>query len=121
MALSAIRRFAASAAVAAGVSGCEMTVRFVSVREMTELNARFRGKKGPTDVLSFPAGEGAQSYLGDIAICPGAASARPSRLSGELKVLVLHGMLHLMGYDHEVDQGQMRRLEQRLRRKLGLR
>lgn len=79
--------------------------------------------KHPTDVLSFPAQDGAElaEYLGDIAICPAIAAKNSKNLTRELKVLVLHGILHLMGYDHEADQGEMRRLESRLRRRLGLR
>lgn len=83
---------------------------------------QFRGKDHATDVLSFPAETGgAGGYLGDIAICPDAARRNSGGLDRELRVLVLHGILHLMGYDHETDGGAMRRQELRLRRKLGLR
>lgn len=108
---------------------------------MTRLNRTFRGKSGPTDVLSFPAGnrrsgaraferggkKGAarkEAYLGDIAIAPRVAlrNARlfSRSLSVEMRILILHGMLHLTGYDHESDNGQMDRLEKRLRRRFGL-
>ena len=74
-----------------------------------------------TDVLSFP-GDGGS--LGDIAIAAGVASrqARAARhpLATELRVLALHGLLHLLGYDHETDQGEMARVEERLRRRAGL-
>jgi probable rRNA maturation factor len=122
------------------LNGAELSVCFVSNREMARLNQSFRGKRGPTDVLSFPAGNGVRqrsgkaenhtseeqspSYLGDIAIAPQVAQ-RNARLSGratftELRILILHGVLHLLGYDHETDDGQMERLERRLRERLGL-
>src|SRR5579864_7498005 len=111
----------------------EVTVCFVEDREIARLNRRFRGKPKPTDVLSFPAnGAGASdfphengaSFLGDIAISPQAARRNAKRfgrtLNEELRILILHGVLHLVGYDHEADDGEMDRIETRLRRKLGL-
>lgn len=88
---------------------------------MRALNRRYRGNDWPTDVLAFPGGGGA---LGDIVISLPYAS-REARRRGqgraeELDRLLLHGYLHLLGYDHEVDDGQMDRLEARLRRRLGL-
>jgi len=100
---------------AAGVAVC-----LVSDAEIARLNRRYRGKGGATDVLSFPAdGTG-----GDIAISP-AAARRNARTLGrsvpeELRVLILHGGLHLAGYDHETDEGEMERRELRLRRRLGI-
>lgn len=94
---------------------------------MASLNSQFRGKGSATDVLSFGSADvgsdDRSEYLGDIAICPAVAAQNASRrsLSRELKILVLHGILHLTGHDHESDQGGMRRLELRLRRRLGLR
>jgi probable rRNA maturation factor len=124
------------------ISRREVTVALVSDAEITRLNRKFRGKKKSTDVLSFPAegaarkpakgrGRGriafvtsASRYLGDIAIATGVArrNARANRRSyrDELRVLVLHGVLHLLGYDHETDNGQMNRKEHRLRQELGL-
>jgi probable rRNA maturation factor len=113
-----------------------VAVRLVSDSVMAGLNRRFRKKNGPTDVLSFPAnGTSAgskpsqrspneQTYIGDIAIAPETAR-RNARLSArsldeELRILILHGMIHLAGYDHETDSGQMVRLERRLRRRFGL-
>ena len=119
----------------------DVTVCLVSDAAMARLNLTFRGKDTPTDVLCFPVNGAtlmrsstksaknrsrtlAASYLGDIAISPQTAlrnSHRFSRgLSEELRILILHGMLHLAGHDHETDQGQMDRLEGRLRRRLGL-
>lgn len=100
-----------------------MTVALVSDARMQALNRRFRQKDAPTDVLSFPAGEPGQ--LGDVVIALGVArrqaTAAGHTLGTELRVLALHGLLHLLGYDHEQDDGRMGRLERRLRRAGGLR
>jgi probable rRNA maturation factor len=100
-----------------------VTVAVVPDARIRELNHRYRGKDAPTDVLSFPAGEAA--YLGDVVIALGVArrqaAAAGHTLGTEFRVLALHGLLHLLGYDHERDTGQMRRLERRLRRAGGLR
>jgi rRNA maturation RNase YbeY len=117
----------------------DVTVCFVSDAEIARMNLSFRKKKGPTDVLSFPAerkkrkklyAEGAESsakaeaYLGDIAIAPETARRYAKKngrsLSNELRVLILHGVLHLLGYDHETDRGEMNRIEQKMRRRFGL-
>jgi len=100
-----------------------VTVALVADRQVLELNRRFRRKNTATDVLSFPAGE--PGMLGDVVIARGVAR-RQARDAGhdlrtELRVLALHGLLHLLGYDHEHDGGRMARLEARLRRKGGLR
>ena len=100
-----------------------MTVAIVSDARVRALNRKFRRKDAPTDVLSFPFEE--PGYLGDVVISSGVA-ARQARAAGhslatELRVLALHGLLHLLGYDHERDDGQMARLERRLRRVGGLR
>lgn len=91
------------------------------------MNREFRGKDKPTDVLSFPSPESRapSPVLGDIAIATGVAT-RQAREMGhsvqtELRVLALHGLLHLLGYDHEGDDGRMQRVERKLRRKGGLR
>jgi probable rRNA maturation factor len=126
-----------------------VTICLVSDAEIARMNETFRAKKGPTDVLSFPArasGKAAANpsgkfgarhrrervveprkgpqYIGDIAISPSTARrnarAYGRTLSSELRILILHGLLHLQGYDHETDRGQMNRVEQRLRRKFGL-
>lgn len=93
-------------------------VRFASDRELRRVNRQYRGKDKPTDVLSFPGEEG---HLGDILISVPTAR-RQAESAGhsterELKVLLLHGVLHCLGYDHETDQGEMERLERRLRRR----
>jgi len=96
----------------------------VSDRKMKELNRTFAGKDYPTDVLSFPffdeSGMG-EEYLGDIVISAERAALQAEKsLDNELKVLALHGLLHLLGYDHEQDHGQMKRLENKLRIDLDL-
>jgi probable rRNA maturation factor len=105
----------------------DVSVAVVSDRRMRALNRQFRGKDAATDVLSFPATHmpGVSSFLGDIVIAAGVAT-RQARAAGhpvstELKVLALHGLLHLLGYDHDSDGGKMARAEARLRKKAGLR
>jgi len=100
-----------------------MTVAIVPDARVRALNRKFRKKDKGTDVLSFPAEE--PGYLGDVVISSGVA-ARQARAAGhslatELRVLALHGLLHQLGSDHERDDGQMARLEHRLRRMGGLR
>ena len=152
-----------------GLEEATLTVCLVSDAEIARMNERFRKKKGPTDVLSFPSekkwrvasgewrekgagrrrrSEGASlagrssefdskalemsegvddfaaRYLGDIAISP-ATARRYAKKNGrkvgdEIRVLMLHGVLHLLGYDHETDRGEMERVERKLRKRLGL-
>jgi probable rRNA maturation factor len=109
-----------------------VTIALVSDARVRALNRRYRGKDYATDVLSFPATESAmereasaERYLGDIVIATGVAR-RQARdlghsLAAELRILALHGLLHLLGYDHERDRGRMRTLEQRLLRRSGVR
>jgi probable rRNA maturation factor len=135
----------------------DVTVCLVSDREIARMNEAFRRKKGPTDVLSFPAdrqqrvfasrrkrispegrekaggreksrgkqeSRSAERYWGDIAIAPETARRYARKngrsLSDELRVLILHGVLHLLGYDHETDRGAMDRIERKMRRRFGL-
>jgi probable rRNA maturation factor len=93
--------------------------------EMRALNRQFRRKDKPTDVLSFPSDtQGNGKYVGEIAISADIASDNAGRLGHatpvEVKILALHGILHLAGFDHESDNGKMARKEAALRRKLGL-
>jgi len=110
----------------AGARG-RVGIALVSDRRIRALNRTYRRKDYATDVLSFPSEPSALSpepFLGEIVIARGVArrqarEARHSELT-ELRVLALHGLLHLLGYDHERDSGEMRRAERRLRRKGGL-
>jgi probable rRNA maturation factor len=103
-----------------------INVLVASSRKVQGLNRRFRGKNQPTDVLSFPAiGSGdSNGFAGDIAISADIATRNARRLghapAEEIKILILHGVLHLAGYDHEQDNGRMEREERRLRRSLAL-
>jgi probable rRNA maturation factor len=114
--------FAAKALDAIGNPGSSATIAFVSDKNIRSLNQQFRNVDRPTDVLSFPAGE--ETNLGDIAVSveTAAAQAKENGLTfeGEVAQLILHGLLHLAGYDHETDNGEMNRLELRLRKKLGI-
>jgi probable rRNA maturation factor len=135
----------------------DVTICLVSDTKIAGMNEAFRKKKGPTDVLSFPAekkrrasairrkksytedsettevtkksrgkltSRTTETYLGDIAIAPETARRYAKKngrsLSNELRVLILHGVLHLLGYDHETDRGEMNRIELKLRRRFGL-
>ncbi|HST79542.1 MAG TPA: rRNA maturation RNase YbeY [Verrucomicrobiae bacterium] len=115
---AALQRFARRAQTMTRVKG-EVAVLITSRRKVQALNRRFRNKEKATDVLSFPSRQG-----GDIAICFEIARQNAARLGhsviDEIKVLVLHGMLHLAGYDHETDSGQMARAEARMRARLKL-
>ena len=124
-----LARFAALAAEAAGAAG-STSVLLTDDERIRELNLRFRRKDAPTDVLSFPAVEwefesakGSRS-AGDLAISLETAARQAESfghsLAIEVKVLILHGTLHLAGWDHEADAGEMARLENRLRKELGL-
>ena len=105
------------------------TIVFVSDDVIRKLNWQFRGKNYPTDVLSFPTQaedfeQQNQLHLGEIVISTARAAAQAKEngltLTNELQQLILHGLLHLCGYDHETDHGQMNRLELKLRKKLGI-
>jgi probable rRNA maturation factor len=123
------RAFVEKALKVVPAAGAGVTVAFVSDRVMQGLNRRWRGKQGTTDVLSFPAAqdefekvEGLR--LGDVVISVEQAARQAAhhdlRFETEVAQLILHGVLHLCGYDHETDAGEMNRLELRLRRQLGI-
>jgi probable rRNA maturation factor len=119
---AALRAFAErlSVEVAGGARFCAL---LTSDAELRRLNREFRGKDEPTDVLSFP-NAAPDGGLGDIAISAERARAQATEcghaVETEICVLLLHGVLHLLGYDHETDRGRMRRVESGWRRKLGL-
>jgi probable rRNA maturation factor len=102
----------------------QVNVLVTASHEMRALNRRFRGKNRPTDVLSFPATPGIDNFAGDVAISGEIAAHNAADLghapADEVKILVLHGVLHLAGYDHENDNGEMAQKEMRLRKVLGL-
>jgi len=119
--------FATSAVKAAPSQVAAVTVVFVSDAAMRKLNRQWRGKRGTTDVLSFPSEqnafeEAAEATLGDVVISVEQAARQAAEhglgLDDEIAQLILHGVLHLCGYDHETDDGEMNRLELRLRRRL---
>lgn len=122
----ALAAFLSQAASAAKLPG-EISVLLAGDDEIRTLNRRFRRKDKPTDVLSFPAPEsapGSPRLAGDLAISVETAARQAAEaghpLFTELQILVLHGILHLAGYDHETDAGQMARKEAALRRRFGL-
>ncbi len=121
-----LARFLAEAQAAVRLRG-QVAILLTTDAALRDLNRRFRGKNKPTDVLSFPAANVLQSQekiAGDIAVSvetarrQGTACGHP--LGTELKILMLHGLLHLAGYDHEADAGQMQRRERILRARFGL-
>jgi len=119
----ALTEFVAQACRAAGLRG-SVNVMVTNSREMRSLNSRFRGKKQATDVLSFPAPAVDDEFAGDIAVSLDIAARNAKSLGHslgeEVQILVLHGILHLAGYDHEGDQGEMAVRERRLRRRFKL-
>jgi probable rRNA maturation factor len=123
---AALARFLTQAQGAVRLRG-RVSVLLTTDKSIRRLNRQFRGIDKATDVLSFPADTafpGKEKIAGDLAISvPTArrqAAACGHTLAIELKVLILHGLLHLAGYDHEIDSGQMARRERALRAKLGL-
>ena len=118
-----LARFLRLAAAAAGLHG-EVSVLLTGDEAIRALNRKYRRIDKPTDVLSFPAAEIAEGLAGDLVIsletARWQAEERGHSLEMEIKVLLLHGLLHLAGYDHEADNGAMHRKEVRLRRELGL-
>jgi len=118
----AFAAFAAKAVDAIGKSGSSATIAFVSDKTIRQLNRQFRGVDKATDVLSFPADD--SENLGDVAISVETAAAQAKenglKFDEEVSQLILHGLLHLAGYDHETDNGEMDRIEIRIRRKLGI-
>ncbi len=121
--LPGLRPFLARARKAVPVAG-EVSVLLTSDREIRRLNRTFRRKDAATDVLSFPAPDFSGNLSGDLAISLDTASRQAKQfrhsLQVELKILLLHGLLHLAGFDHESDAGEMAAQEDRLRRRFRL-
>jgi probable rRNA maturation factor len=146
VALAPLERYFGRVLRVLGLPSDAASVRFVNDPQMASWNRAYRGKRGSTDVLSFPAGDSENhahrrtlqirngrrrtrstarnDYLGDIAISPVIARRNARRfgrtLAHELRILILHGVLHLIGYDHETDHGEMEHFESQLRVRLGL-
>jgi probable rRNA maturation factor len=123
------RAFTERALAVMPANGAGVTIAFVSDRAMRGLNRQWRGKKRTTDVLSFPSAQDEFEKsegltLGDVVISVEQAVRQAGEhglsFEEELKQLILHGLLHLCGYDHETDKGEMNRLELSLRRRLGI-
>ena len=118
-----LARFLTRAKKAVELEG-EVTALLSTDLRLKELNRAFRGKNKPTDVLSFPAGENVNGIAGDLAVSVETAARQAAEhghtLEEELRILMLHGLLHLAGLDHEQDAGEMRARETELRGRLGL-
>jgi len=123
------RAFAEKALVTLPANDAGVTIAFVSDRAMRELNRMWRHKSGTTDVLSFSAEQDELELqhgpsLGDVVISVEQAARQAAdhglEFDEEVSQLILHGLLHLCGYDHVTDNGEMNRLEMRLRRRLGV-
>jgi probable rRNA maturation factor len=106
-----VREAVGYAAAAAGIADGHVAVSFVDAERIAELNEEWRGKAGPTDVLSFPVDEEGpmlgERELGDVFICP--------EYTTDLVEAVVHGVLHLTGMDHETDEGEMLALQAEIR------
>lgn len=115
--LRVLRRLCAAAAAAAGIDEGHVAIEFVDEARIAHLNGAHRGRAGPTDVLSFPI-DGVepldargQRELGDVVICPACTI--------DVREAVVHGVLHLLGMDHETDEGEMLALQSKLLRREG--
>jgi probable rRNA maturation factor len=100
-----------------GAGPVELSVSLVSTEEMRDLHRRFAGRPEPTDVLSFTMDE--EGLLGDVVICPEVAARQNPDVDAELRLLLVHGILHLLGYDHQEDE-ERRAMWQRQERYTGV-
>ena len=104
---SGLRSLALETLRAEGQGQVELSVSFVDAHEMTDLHVRYMDEPGPTDVLSFPLDEVDERgirLLGDVVVAPSVAAANnPGDPAAEIRLLLVHGILHVLGYDHEVD------------------
>jgi probable rRNA maturation factor len=105
-----LARLAAATLRAEGVGRAELSVSFVNEQEMAELHLRYLHESGPTDVLAFPLDDSDDDVrvLGDVVICPEFAAANNPDLRAEMRLLLVHGILHLLGYDHEEERERAR-------------
>jgi len=117
-----LRKFAEQICIAVA-GGCRFCCLLTDDRELQRLNREFLGNDHPTDVLSFPE-PGPDDFLGEMAISVERAREQAGlyghSLEEEIKILMVHGLLHLLDMDHEKDRGRMARIEKRLRKQLGL-
>ena len=115
---AAIVELATSTLASEGAGAVELSISLVEPGEMAGLHAKYLGEEGPTDVLSFTMDE--EGLLGDVVICPEVAAGQSADVAAELRLLVVHGILHLLGYDHEEDE-ERRAMWERQERYSGVR
>ena len=101
-----LQRLARATLLAEGAADKELSISLVTPEEMAELHERYLGEPGPTDVLSFPQDE--DGLLGDVVVCPAAATEQNRDAAAEVRLLLVHGILHLLGYDHEREEDRTR-------------
>jgi probable rRNA maturation factor len=124
VAAEVLRRAATAALQHEGISSAALSLLITDSETVRRLNARYRGIDAPTDVLSFPLEPVAHVPLGELVISVEYAANRASEyensLDNEIALLFIHGLLHLLGYDHETDRGEMRKREEALIRRFNL-
>jgi probable rRNA maturation factor len=101
-----LRTLARDTLLAEGLPDTELSISLVTADEMAELHERYMGEPGPTDVLSFPQDE--DDLLGDVIICPAIAASQNRDAAAEIRLLLVHGVLHLLGYEHEREEDRRR-------------
>jgi probable rRNA maturation factor len=118
----ALRDLAARTLIGEGMTGSELSVSFVEEEEIADLHERYMSEEGPTDVLSFPLDDREEgvAILGDVVIAPAVAARNNPDVEAELRLLLVHGILHLLGHDHEED-GERARMWERQERYTGMR
>jgi probable rRNA maturation factor len=94
-----LQQLARTTLLAEGAGEKELSISFVTPEEMADLHQRYMGQPGPTDVLSFPQDD--DGLLGDVVVCPAVAAEQNPDVAAEVRLLLVHGILHLLGYDHE--------------------
>ena len=101
-----LQELARATLLAEGAADKELSISLVTPEEMAHLHERYMGEAGPTDVLSFPQEE--DGLLGDVVVCPAVAAEQNPEVAAEIRLLLVHGILHLLGYDHEVEEDRTR-------------
>lgn len=100
-----LRKLAEETLLAEGAGNRELSISLVTVEEMVDLHERYLGEPGPTDVLSFPQDD---DLLGDVIVCPAVAAGQNPDAAAEIRLLLVHGILHLLGYDHEQEEDRVK-------------